>query len=163
MRLTTYLHISLPVLLPHPRLRHPLYQSTTSSPLCPLSSEKSPQTSYEALYSPHQTPHSPKFEVRWRDVEHLNGEAPGKVSPFVDILARLLLAFLGGSLFVGPKLIMRLPEVNLIKSLCTVSASVLLFAAFLFMFFKAFNIETMIATATHAAVLAVSTRSSYTL
>ncbi|KAJ3544312.1 hypothetical protein NM208_g3119 [Fusarium decemcellulare] len=96
-----------------------------------------------------------KKEIERRDEEYLNREAPLEVSPFVDILARFLVALLGGALLVVPMLIMSLPEVDRIRSLCTVSVSVLLFSGFLSMFFKASNTETLIATATYAAVLVV--------
>ncbi|KAF5005931.1 hypothetical protein FDECE_7689 [Fusarium decemcellulare] len=89
-----------------------------------------------------------KKEIERRDEEYLNREAPFEVSPFVDILARFLVALLGGALLVVPMLIMSLPEVNRTRSLCTVSVSVLLFSGFLSMFFKASNTETLIATAT---------------
>ena len=60
-----------------------------------------------------------KDELR-RDEEFLFGQPPHEVSPFVDVLARFLVAFLIGALLVVPTLVMRLPNVNVVKSLCTV-------------------------------------------
>ncbi|KAH6849907.1 hypothetical protein B0I37DRAFT_403837 [Chaetomium sp. MPI-CAGE-AT-0009] len=90
-----------------------------------------------------------------RNEEYLSGEPPEEISPFVDGLARFLVAFLGGTMLVVPMLIMRLPEITVVKSLVTVSAAVLLFAAALSVFFRASNTDTIIATATYAAVLVV--------
>jgi hypothetical protein len=90
-----------------------------------------------------------------RNHEYLSGEPPEEISPFVDVLARFLVAFMGGALLIGPMLIMRLPNVSLAKSLITSSASVLLFSGALSVFFKASNTDTLIATATYAAVLVV--------
>lgn len=94
-------------------------------------------------------------DMRKRTEEYLAGEPPEEVSPFVDRLARFLVAFLGGAMLVVPMLVMRLPEVTVAKSLVTVSASVLLFAGALSVLFKASNTETLVATATYAAVLVV--------
>jgi hypothetical protein len=58
-------------------------------------------------------------------------------------------------MLVVPMFIMRFPEVEVVKSLVTVSIAVLLFAGALSVFFKASNTDTMIATATYAAVLVV--------
>jgi len=87
--------------------------------------------------------------------EYLKNEPPEEVSTFVDRLARFLVAFLGGSMLVVPMLIMRLPEVTVVKSLVTVSISVLAFAGAVSVFFKATNTDTMVFTATYAAVLVV--------
>ena len=65
------------------------------------------------------------------------------------------MAFLGGAMLVVPMMVMRLPEVTVVKSLVTVSISVLAFAGALSVFFKASNTDTMVATATYAAVLVV--------
>ncbi|KAK0642147.1 hypothetical protein B0T16DRAFT_431649 [Cercophora newfieldiana] len=93
-----------------------------------------------------------QFDIHNRTEEYFNNEPPEQVSPFVDKLARFLVAFLGGAMLVVPMMIMRLPEVTLVKSL---SISVLLFAGALSVFFKASNTDTMAATATYAAVLVV--------
>ncbi|KAK7992643.1 hypothetical protein PG988_001437 [Apiospora saccharicola] len=71
-------------------------------------------------------------EMSRRTTEYLLGrEPPEEVSPFVDRLARLA------------------------KSLVTVSVAVLLFAAALSVGLRASNTETMVSTATYAAVLVV--------
>jgi hypothetical protein len=96
-----------------------------------------------------------KREMDRRIDEYLAGKPPEEVSPFVDKLARFIVAFLGGTSLIVPMLIMRLPAVNLAKSLITVSVAVLLFAGALSIGFKASNSDTMVATATYAAVLVV--------
>lgn len=94
-------------------------------------------------------------ERKRRSREYIAGKPAEDVSPFVDRLARFIVAFLGGSMLVVPMLVMRLPEVTIPKSLSTVSVSVLLFSCALSIFFRANNVETLIATATYAAVLVV--------
>ncbi|PTB63372.1 hypothetical protein BBK36DRAFT_1126908 [Trichoderma citrinoviride] len=96
-----------------------------------------------------------KREIRRHTAEYLKGLPPADVSPFVDKAARFIVAFIGGASLVVPMLIMRLPRVTLAKSLVTVSVAVLLFSAFLSVFMRASNTETMISTATYAAVLVV--------
>ncbi|TFA99954.1 hypothetical protein CCMA1212_008235 [Trichoderma ghanense] len=96
-----------------------------------------------------------KREIRRHTSEYLKGLPPTEVSPFVDRTARFIVAFIGGAALLVPMLIMRLPRVTLAKSLVTVSVAVLLFAAFLSVFMRAGNTETMISTATYAAVLVV--------
>ncbi|KAL2118598.1 hypothetical protein VTJ04DRAFT_8258 [Mycothermus thermophilus] len=93
---------------------------------------------------------------KWRRTEeYLRGEPPVEVFPAVDRLARFLVALIGGLSLVVPMLVMRLPYVDVTKSLVTVSVAVLLFAGSISVFFHAGNTETMITTATYAAVLAV--------
>ncbi|RGP80512.1 hypothetical protein FLONG3_1346 [Fusarium longipes] len=96
-----------------------------------------------------------KYDVRNRTDEYFNNDPPEQVSLFVDRLARFLVAFLGGAVLVVPMMVMRLPEVTVVKSLVTVSISVLVFAGALSVFFKASNTDTLVATATYAAVLVV--------
>lgn len=96
-----------------------------------------------------------KREMDRHRSEYFNGLPPDEVSPFVDKVARFLVAFVGGASLVVPMLIMRLPEVSLIKSLVTVSVAVLLFAVVLSLVMRASNTDTMVATATYAAVLVV--------
>ena len=79
---------------------------------------------------------------------------PEDVSPFVDRLARFIVAITGGLSLVIPMLVMRLGE-TLPKSLTTVSVAVLLFSALTSLMFKASNVETLGATAAYAAVLVV--------
>ncbi|CEF85502.1 unnamed protein product [Fusarium graminearum] len=78
------------------------------------------------------------YDIRNRTEEYFNNEPPEQVSPLVDRLARFLVAFLGGAMLVVPMMVMRLPEVTVVKSLVTAS-----------------NTDTMVATATYAAVLVV--------
>lgn len=96
-----------------------------------------------------------KREITRRIDEYLHGHPPEEVSPFVDSLARFIVAFAAGAALVVPMLIMRLPDVSLSKSLITVSSALILFAAGLSVGLKANNTETMVATATYAAVLVV--------
>ncbi|KAL6788677.1 hypothetical protein J3E68DRAFT_430889 [Trichoderma sp. SZMC 28012] len=96
-----------------------------------------------------------KREIQRRTPEFLEGQPPTGVSGFVDKLARFIVAFIGGAALVVPMLIMRLPEVTLTKSLVTVSVAVLLFAVVLSLVLRASNTDTMVSTATYAAVLVV--------
>ena len=82
------------------------------------------------------------------------GEVPEDISPFVDTLARFIVAITGGLSLVVPMLVMRLGE-TLPKSLTTVSVAVILFSALTSLMFKASNVETLGATAAYAAVLVV--------
>jgi hypothetical protein len=65
-----------------------------------------------------------------------------------------MVAFAGGVSLVVPMVVMRLNE-SLTKSLITVSVAVVLFAGALSVIFRAPNTETLVATATYAAVLVV--------
>lgn len=95
-----------------------------------------------------------KQEITRRIDEYLHGHPPEEVSTFVDNIARFIVAFAAGAALVVPMLIMRLPDVSLSK-LITVSSALILFAAGLSIGLKANNTETMVATATYAAVLVV--------
>jgi hypothetical protein len=95
-----------------------------------------------------------KREIAYRTDEYLCGLSPEEVSPFVDKLARLLVALTGGLSLVIPMVIIRLNE-SLTKSLVTVSVAVALFATILSLIFRASNIETLAATATYTIVLVV--------
>ncbi|KAK1240458.1 hypothetical protein MKX07_004486 [Trichoderma sp. CBMAI-0711] len=96
-----------------------------------------------------------KREMERHRTEYFKGLPPTEVSPFVDKVARFIVAFVGGASLVVPMLIMRLPRVSLAKSLVTVSVAVLLFAAVLSLVMRASNTDTMVSTATYAAVLVV--------
>ncbi len=91
---------------------------------------------------------------RREHVEYWMGQTPDEISPFVDTLARFIVAITGGLSLVVPMLVMRLGE-TLPKSLTTVSVAVILFSALTSLMFKASNVETLAATATYAAVLVV--------
>ena len=87
-------------------------------------------------------------------VDYLSHKTPETLSPFVDTLARFIVAITGGLSLVVPMLVMRLGE-TLPKSLTTVSVAVILFSALTSLMFKASNVETLAATAAYAAVLVV--------
>ena len=95
-----------------------------------------------------------KKERERRTVKYRHGRPPKQLSPFVDKLARFIVAITGGLSLVVPMLIMRLGE-SLTKSLITVSVAVVLFAGLISLMFRASNVETLAATATYAAVLVV--------
>lgn len=94
-------------------------------------------------------------EQKRRMEEYFAGLPPEEVSPFVDKLARFIVAILGGTALVVPMLVMRLPEITLVKSLITVSVAVTIFSAALSVGLRATNTETLVSTATYAAVLVV--------
>ena len=96
-----------------------------------------------------------KEEMASRIDEYLRDEPPQNVSPFVDKLARFIIAFTGGAALVVSMLIMSLPSIHRTKSLITVSLAVTLFAAMMSVTMRATNTETLVATATYAAVLIV--------
>jgi len=96
-----------------------------------------------------------KPEMDSRIDEYLHGLPPETVSPFVDRLTRFIIAFTGGAALVIPMLIMSLPSRNSTKSLITVSVAVTLFALMMSVAIRANNSETLVATATYAAVLVV--------
>jgi hypothetical protein len=93
-------------------------------------------------------------EIERRDNEYLDGLPPDQVSSFVDRLARFIIAFIGGASLVVPMLVMSLDQ-NQTKSLVTTSVAVVLFAVAMSVMFRASNSETLVATATYAAVLVV--------
>ena len=87
--------------------------------------------------------------------EYLADLPPQNVSPFVDKMARFIIAFTGGAALVVPMLIMSLPSIDKTKSLVTVSLAVTLFATMISLAMRVGNTETLVATATYAAVLIV--------
>jgi len=95
-----------------------------------------------------------KSEMRNRIDEYLAGRPPESISPFVDRLSRFLIAFTGGAALVVPMLIMTIQK-SVTKSLITVSVAVLLIAVVVSLGIRASNMETVLATATYAAVLVV--------
>ena len=92
--------------------------------------------------------------------DFIRGDPPKEISPFVDTLARFIVAITGGLSLVIPMLIMRLNE-TLAKSLTTVSVAAVLFSALTSLMFKASNVETLGATAAYAAVLVVFVGTSH--
>ena len=97
---------------------------------------------------------------RRRYDEYWEGRTPKDISPFVDTLARFIVAITGGLSLVVPMLVMRLGE-TLAKSLTTVSVAVILFSALTSLMFKASNVETLGDTAAYAAVLVVFVGTSH--
>ncbi|MCJ1458117.1 hypothetical protein MMC28_008488 [Mycoblastus sanguinarius] len=93
-------------------------------------------------------------EIPRRVFDFRSGKPPDTVSPFVDKLARFIVAITGGLSLVVPMLVMRLHE-NSNKSLITTSVAVVLFAGMVSVVFKASNAETLGITAAYAAVLVV--------
>jgi len=124
---------------------------------CTLSAEippSDPLRSYLAKSLPRNLTYT-QAEMNRRTDEYLARRPPETVSPFVDKLARFVLAMIGGLSLVVPMLIMSLPEQHKTKSLITVSVAVVLFAAGMSLGIRAGNSETLAATATYAAVLVV--------
>ncbi|KAL1859647.1 hypothetical protein Daus18300_009512 [Diaporthe australafricana] len=89
-----------------------------------------------------------------RSKEYEEGKPPRIVSKFVDRLARFAAAFTGGTFLVVPMIIMTLRPSET-KSLVTVSVAVIIFALLLSFGVKVSNVETLVSTATYAAVLVV--------
>ncbi len=95
-----------------------------------------------------------KEEMARRLDEYTHNAVAREVSPFVDKLARFVVAITGGLSLVLPMLVMRLNQ-NETKSLITTSVAVLIFSALVSIVFKATNAETLGITAAYAAVLVV--------
>lgn len=94
-------------------------------------------------------------ERRHRKQEYLSGKAaPHEVNALVDRAVRFAVAIAGGLFLVVPMLVMAL-DASRGKSLVTVSASVVLFALVLSFGVRVTNLETLVSTATYAAVLVV--------
>ncbi|UKZ75689.1 hypothetical protein TrVFT333_003381 [Trichoderma virens FT-333] len=89
-----------------------------------------------------------------RGKEFAEGKRPRLVSDFVDRLVRFLMAFTGGVFLVVPMIIMTLHP-SQTKSLVTVSVAVIIFSLVLSFGVRVSNIETLVSTATYAAVLVV--------
>ncbi|KAJ5657560.1 uncharacterized protein N7484_001209 [Penicillium longicatenatum] len=89
-----------------------------------------------------------------RGKEYSERRVPREVSAFVDRLTRLILAFAGGIFLVVPMIIMILHP-SQTKSLVTVSVCVTVFALVLSLVIRVSNVETLVSTATYAAVLVV--------
>ena len=79
---------------------------------------------------------------------------PENASPFVDKLARFIVAMTGGLSLVIPMLIMSIPQGST-RCLVTTSVAVGLFAGIISVGFSASNAETLGITAAYAAVLVV--------
>ena len=89
-----------------------------------------------------------------RKQEYIDGKLPKEVNALVDRSVRFAVAISGGLFLVAPMLIMaRHPSQT--KSLITVSAFVVFFALVLSFGVRVKNLETLVSTATYAAVLVV--------
>lgn len=89
-----------------------------------------------------------------RAKEYEDGLPPKEISNFVDRLARFVIAIAGGIFLVVPMVIMTLRPSET-KSLVTVSVAVVVFALVLSFGIRVSNVETLVSTATYAAVLVV--------
>ncbi len=86
--------------------------------------------------------------------EFEEGKPPAEISPSVDNLVRLFVAFIAVCVLVAPMCIMSVyPSPT--KSLITSSVFMVVFACALSFAAKTSNIETLVATATYSAVLVV--------
>lgn len=123
---------------------------------CPKSTSMTPTDPLRNFLKAHlpQSVTYTKSEMRDRIDEYLAGKPPQRVSPFVDKLSRFLIAFAGGAALVVPMVVMTIDK-SVTKSLITVSLAVLLIAIFVSLGIRASNMETVLATATYAAVLVV--------
>lgn len=89
-----------------------------------------------------------------RPREYSGGKTPREVSVFVDRLTRFLVAITGGIFLVVPMIIMTLHQ-SKTKSLITVSVCIIFFALIMALGVRVSNAETLVSTATYAAVLMV--------
>ncbi|KAK3375844.1 hypothetical protein B0T24DRAFT_523613, partial [Lasiosphaeria ovina] len=95
-----------------------------------------------------------KHEKEERKKEYMEGQKPKEVSGAVDRVVRLIIALIGGTFLVAPMLVMSIkPSQN--KNLMKVSSAVLIFAFAVSLVVRVSNIETLVSTATYAAVLVV--------
>jgi len=90
-----------------------------------------------------------------RKKEYIEKKTPKKVSAFVDRLVRFIMAFTGGVFLIVPMIIMVVHQSSQTKSLVTVAVAVTLFALILSFGIRVSNVETLVSTATYAAVLVV--------
>ncbi|KAK0704019.1 hypothetical protein B0T26DRAFT_658545 [Lasiosphaeria miniovina] len=93
-------------------------------------------------------------ERRQRSREYAEGKYPLRVSQFMDRLLRFTVALAGGVFLIMPMIITMLNPSQM-KSLVTASVAVVFFAVVLSFAVRASNAETLIWTATYAAVLVV--------
>ena len=126
------------------------YYNLSSGPEIP----SDPIRDYIKLIMPRRLTYT-KAEMDSRIDAYLQGLPPQTISPFVDKSTRFIIAFTGGAALVVPMLIMKLPSMSQTKSLVTVSVAVTLFASLMSVGVRASNSETLVATATYAAVLVV--------
>lgn len=91
------------------------------------------------------------YKKHWR---LLHSQPPMTISPFIDKLARFLIAIIAGATLVVPMLIMIFDKSET-KNIITVSAAVAIFSLVLSFGIRTTNAETFVGTATYAAVLVV--------
>ncbi|KUJ06296.1 uncharacterized protein LY89DRAFT_692549 [Mollisia scopiformis] len=89
-----------------------------------------------------------------RQREFEEGKPPHEISAVVDRLSRLIVALAGGAFLIVPMLIMAINPTQT-KSLVTASVGTLLFSCAISLGLSSSNNETMVSTATYAAVLVV--------
>jgi hypothetical protein len=89
-----------------------------------------------------------------RSREFEEGESPHEISVVVDRLSRLIVALGGGALLIVPMLIMAIKP-DQTKSLVTASVGTLLFSCAISLGLNSSNSETLVSTATYAAVMVV--------
>jgi hypothetical protein len=80
---------------------------------------------------------------------------PEEVSPIVDGIARLVISVVAGAALITPVIVKEVGERSVRKNLITMSVAIGVFAIALAFGRKTSNTETLIATATYAAVVAV--------
>jgi hypothetical protein len=87
--------------------------------------------------------------------EFIDHKTPEDVSPVVDGIARLVISVVAGAALIAPVVVMELGTRTVNKSLITTSVAVVVFAIALAFGVRASNTETLVSTATYAAVLVV--------
>ena len=75
-----------------------------------------------------------------------------QISPFVDTLARFRAALVGGLFFIVPMLLVMVLKPSKTTNLVTTTVAVLLFSVSLAFGLKSNNVDTLVSTATYAAV-----------
>jgi ABC-type polysaccharide/polyol phosphate export permease len=93
-------------------------------------------------------------EKTQRKNEYREGKPPQKLAPWVDHLLRFTISFVGGAFVVIPMLIMSFNQ-SQTKSLIVISSAVVIFGLVVSLGIRVSSIETLVATATYAAVLVV--------
>jgi uncharacterized membrane protein YfcA len=96
-----------------------------------------------------------------RQDDFTDKKPPKNISPRVERLARFIVALLGGATLIVPMLVMSIHR-SQTKSLITTSVATILFSAFLSFGLRTSDLETLVATATYAAVLVVFVGTSMT-
>ncbi|KAI7782629.1 uncharacterized protein LA080_013117 [Diaporthe eres] len=95
-----------------------------------------------------------RHEREKRLKEYEQGDPPKEISGLVDALARFIIAITGGACLIVPMVIMSLSP-SKVESLVAVSVAVVIFSLMLSFGIRVSNIETLVSTATYAAVLVV--------